>query len=730
MDEQRRGGQTANGTGGARDARAAAIPESHRPGGAGAALALVVNEDGFARLEVRPIRGNTLPLRLSALREVEAVLLEVEQGAADGSIRVLTIGTPPTNPSLTGYDPDELRLLREDEAIVWSSEAQRILRRLERLPIPTIAAIEGEWDGGAAELALACSYRVISKDPAARLSFPQARLGFVPAWGGTVRLPRLVGLNSAMELILTGRPVGAAEAVDLHLADHAASSDAFEHEVDAYAARRLERGRPPRHRRRRPLHRRLLDETAPGRRLLAALAERSHLQRAGSDPAARICLDLVAETVALPLETAFARESATAGQLIVSSDTRGRIHSQRYTERTKRGIPPGSGGFEGAAVLGAGQTASDLAHLLATAGVPVRIKDPSRDAVRRSVDRAVERLEWERAQGLITEKQSRQRTARISGAAGFGGFGTLDLVLATAEGTGYDPQELLVEAERHVRETCVLAFHDWTASPTRVQRALLIPDRSVALLPAFPIDRFPLLEIAPGTLTSPETVALGRRLARRLSLTSVVVSDETPSPGTRLLGAYFSEAVRLLEEGTAVAQIDAAVERFGFVAGPFHRMDANGTRRALRLLEGLTVALGERMAPTDLLRGLAAAGGTFHRYRGSRRAGPNPSVEAGRRVGGMSGELIVARIVLRLVNEAARILEEGGVTDPGDLEVASIFGLGFPRRRGGILFYAEERGIDRIVADLTNEARVSGQRFEPADHLLELAAAGRGFFGG
>jgi 3-hydroxyacyl-CoA dehydrogenase/enoyl-CoA hydratase/3-hydroxybutyryl-CoA epimerase len=442
-----------------------------------------------------------------------------------------------------------------------------------------------------------------------------------------------------------------------------------------------------------------------------------------------MALALMAETVALPLDRAFAREARAASRLIIGRDVRAMLHSQHFSDRAERRMPSGVGEFESAAILGAGETGSDIAHRLASTGTAVRIHDVRREAVREGVARARDRLDWERDHERITEQQARRRSARLGGGTGFGGFGTLDLLVAAADAAEREAQELLVEAETHVRDDCLLGFHDWVTSPSEIQRTLHHPERVIGLAPSFPIDQFALLEIVPGTLTSPDAVSLARRLARRLSLVPVVVSDQTPTPGTRLLAAYLAEAGRLLEEGIPIEHIDEAAVDFGYEVGPFHRADAIGSARACRLLERVAAKLGGRMAASSRFTRIGSEGGTFYRYRGGRPSGANSSLPDGDASPSTEvTEMIQRRLLLLLVNEAARIVEEGGVMDPGDLEVIALYGLGFPRQRGGLLFHAQTVGLVSVVEDLATEARQRGDRFAPAGVLRDLAFTGRGFF--
>jgi 3-hydroxyacyl-CoA dehydrogenase/enoyl-CoA hydratase/3-hydroxybutyryl-CoA epimerase len=434
------------------------------------------------------------------------------------------------------------------------------------------------------------------------------------------------------------------------------------------------------------------------------------------------------KTASLPLERTYARESAFVAELIREEATRTRLRALRVL-RWPAGVGAGEGReVESAAVVGADQTGSDFAHLLVTAGIPVRLKDLNPYVVRDGVARVLRRLAWENTQGLISDSQLTRRSRRIEGVTGFGGFGTVDLLVEVAAGRGASTADRLRNLESHVRSDCVLSFHDWTVSPTEAQARLRSPDRVVGLVPAFPADRFPLLEIVTGALTSATATATASRLAYRMGLTPVVVGDRTPTPGARLLGIYLAEASRVLAEGATVTQVDAAMVAFGFAAGPFHRADAIGVPRVRQLLQQLTDTLGERMQPSPLLCRVADGAQTFYRYRRNRPLRPNPQLPAGLSPGGhtVTG-MIQRRLLLILINEAARILENGAIEDPGALDVIAITGLGFPAARGGLLGWADTHGIPELVATLSRVASRQGDRYRPTDLLLEMADAGKCF---
>lgn len=701
-------------------------------GAPAAALTLESAESGVATIELTTSRGSSIPLGLGLLRDLERKLRELEDDAARDQVNLLLIRTAPPHPVLSGYDLEELRALSTGGIVGWSHEAQSILRRLEQLPFPSVAVVQGDWSGGAAELALACSYRVAAATHDARVAFPQARRGLVPAWGGTVRLPRLVGLNGALRLILTGDPIEARDAREIGLVDKLIPVDEFEKRLQKHLTQLVARGNGELRRKRR-VGRRLFEDTAPGRRLLAARAGRRHLVDPSATLAARLALELMVETCALPLAQAFDRESAAVGELIVADETQGRLYSERVAELVTRSTPSLRHDSGAAAVLGGGETGSEFARLLIAGGAPVRIKD-TREVARSAAARTRARIAWEVRQDQLTEAEGANSSAMVDGVSRFGGFGILDVAIAVPDGTPNGAAALAAEVEPHIREDCLLGYHDWSLSPRVVQAATAYPGRVVGLVPALPVDRFPLLEIVPGPDTTNESVGAARRLVRKAGATPVVVREPVPTPGVRLLSVYLAEATRILEVGVPADRIDSAMEDFGFGLGPFRRIDAIGSRRVGRMLDAAAAGMGERVVPGDVFRKIAGEGASFYRYRAGRPVGLNADLaEPPKAHDELSANLALAtrrRILLLLINEAFRIVEDGSVDDPADLEAIAILGLGFPREHGGLLYYAQTAGLTAILSDLQRNERVIAPYFAAAPRLVELVAAGRGYLPG
>lgn len=694
-------------------------------------LALDPREGGIAWLTLGA-GGARFVLGSSALELLDQRLDTVTEWIAEDRARALVVAGARPGTFVSGSDTDELQELSDAaQATRWALSGQRVLRRLEELPIPTIAAVDGICLEAGLELALACSYRLASDSATTRLGLPQVRAGLIPALGGTVRLPRLIGIQASLELLLSGRSVDPAEALRLGLVDEVLPASRFEEEVALFAENRIRGGRIRTGARRR-VPRRLLEDTAPGRRLVFARAARRWVPalRPGS-PAADQVLEAVAEGVGLPLEEAFRREAEIAGALIVSERARARLHALRLLREARRGP---EGGPESAihrvGILGAGSVGSEIAYLVTSGDIPVLLKDRRREALLRGARHSIELLRRDERDGAIGVQEADRREDLVSSATGFGGFGTLDLVVA-AVGHGLEAtEEALREAEEHTRPDCVLACCSLIISPTRLQQGMEHPERVVSLRFSRPSDLFPLLEIIPGEATSRRTLDVCQELARRVGRVPVVVPDRPDSPASRLLGILLSESLRLLEEGATVSQIDGAAEGLGLPLGPFRRMDALGVDRCVRVLRRLAEECGERMSPGGGVARLTGVPPLFYRYQKGLPRAPNPGLPAGIRAPAEEYlELIQTRLVLAVINEAARVAEELPELRAETIDIAALAGLGFPREWGGPLYHCDRTGAGRVVERLSALRERFGDRFAPAPLLLEMEVRGANFYG-
>lgn len=706
------------------------------------ALRLEVDDDGLAWLVLDRPDSRVNLLTAGLMQRLDDALGEVEEAAATGRIKALILRSAKPGNFIAGADIEQIREIRDPvEGGTKAAQGQRIFLRLERLPVPTVAAIRGACLGGGAEMVLACRYRVAADTPETRIGLPEVRLGIIPGFGGTVRLPRLVGLRSAVELIVTGRAVSARSAERMGLVDERVPAAGFEARVRRFAWERIGAGRASR-RRRRSLPERLLDETAPGRRLVLWQARRRVLaETRGHYPAPLAALDTIRDTMALPLEQALEREAEALGRLIATDVSKNLIHVFDLSNAARKAATATGKVPERIAVVGAGLMGGAIAQLAAYRGLHVRLKDIREDALGQGLRHARELFDGLVRRGRLSRKDADFAMNRIAPTLEYAGFGTAELVLEAVVERQDIKEQVLREVESRVGPDCILASNTSSLSITGLQAALQRPERFCGLHFFNPAHRMPLVEVIRGDRTSDEAVAGAFALARRLEKTALIVNDGPGFLVNRILAPYLNEAGWLLADGASIEEVDRALLGFGMPMGPFRLLDEIGLDVARHAGAVMHEAFGDRMRPAPVLSALEAAsrpgrkGGVgFYRYRDGKERGVDPSVydELGDAVPparrSFGAEEIVDRLILVMINEAARALEDGIVADAGAVDLGMIMGTGFPPFRGGLLRYADARGVGRILERLEALAGELGARYEAANGLRERAAAGRGFY--
>jgi 3-hydroxyacyl-CoA dehydrogenase/enoyl-CoA hydratase/3-hydroxybutyryl-CoA epimerase len=702
-------------------------------------IAWIVFDDPSRKLNV---------LTEPVMQRFAELLDEVRSAAEVGSVKVLVVTSGKADSFMAGADVDAIEALEDPvEAETKVRRGQAIFMDLEQLPVPTVAAIHGICLGGGVEMALACRHRVLSDAPETRLGLPEVMLGFLPSWGGTTRLPRLVGLQAALVLLLTGKQIDARKAKRIGLVGEILPADLFQEKVREFALKSLELPRGA-SRLRRKLLTRAFDDTLTGRRIVLAAAKKKVLAKTGGHyPAPLRILEVLRDNVGRSVERSLAAEAHAAGELIVSSTCKNLVHvfNLRRAARKATGVADASvqaRAVRSMAVLGAGVMGGAVAQLAAYREVRVRMKDIEHDAVTRGLrharslfDQAVERRK-------LTRRVAAQRMEFLSGGLDFAGFAGADLVVEAVVERVDTKQAVLREAESHVGPECILATNTSSLSVDELAAGLERPDRFCGMHFFNPVHRMPLVEVVRGSHTSDGTIATVYGFARFLGKVPVVVRDGPGFLVNRILGPYLNEAGHLLADGASVHAIDDAAKAFGMPMGPLRLIDEVGVDVSAHAGGAMHAALGERLTPAAPLVALAASsrlgrkgGRGFYTYQKGRDTGVDETVYAdlGTAVPGQRAKLqkraIRQRLVMQMINEAARVLEEGIVDDAAAVDLAMIMGTGFPPFRGGLLRFADSfhlRAVHRIARDLQDEL---GDRFEPPELLADLARRSRTFYG-
>jgi 3-hydroxyacyl-CoA dehydrogenase/enoyl-CoA hydratase/3-hydroxybutyryl-CoA epimerase len=585
----------------------------------------------------------------------------------------------------------------------------------------------------------------MSDSPKAKIGLPEVRLGIFPAWGGCARLPRVVGLAAAMDLILTGRQLDAKRAKRIGLVDESVPAAIFEDWSRKFAREKAgTRKPPPGPRGKRGPRDWALEKNPLGRRLLFRAAREKLLKETGwRYPAPLEALLVLEASSGLPVELALEIENAHIANVFGGEVQRNLLSIFFWTEEVKKET-----GVAGAAVrprevsrlgvLGAGVMGGGIAQLAADKGIPARMKDIDSKALAHGYATAAS--VWKQAieRRRLKPRELPAKMALLSGTLDYSGFARCEVTIeAVVEKLGIK-RAVLKEWEAAVPREAIFASNTSTLPIEEIAAGALGPDRVVGMHFFNPVHRMPLVEVIRGRLSSDESVATVFALARALGKTPVVVKD---SPGflvNRVLAPYLSEAVRLVKEGCRIEDVDRVMTNFGMPVGPLALLDDVGLDVAAKAGEVLQAAFPDRLkAAGD--EAIAAAGrlgrksgGGLYDYRGGKRVAPSPrayeilGVQPGK-IPPVSEDEIESRLVFSMVNEAALCLAEGVVSAPSKLDLAMLFGTGFPPFRGGLLRYADSVGLSRVLAALEDLASRRGTRFLPASLLRDMARSGARF---
>ncbi len=683
---------------------------------------------------------NTLSPSLAA--EFEEVCVRVTGDLLINGL-VLISGKP--DAFIAGADIEQFPELRSSEdAERISRLGQDLLGRLENLRVPVVAAIHGACLGGGLELALACRYRICTDHPKTTLALPEVQLGLIPGMGGTQRLPRRVGLQAALDMILTGRTVRARRALQIGLVDEMVHP-AILRDLAVQRARALADGslKPSRSRSFRASSL-LLEHNPLGRGVVFKKARESVMEKTrGQYPAPLAALDAVQTGYTEGHEEGFRREAKLFGEMAMTDVSRQLVFLFFATNALKKdpgvdGTPPRPRTVERLGVLGAGFMGAGIASIAVQQGTLVRLKDTDTARVGKGLASLRSVVQERLTKRQITRHQFDDYLALVGGTTDYSGFASTDLVIEAVFEDVALKQRVLAEVEPAIEPSAVYASNTSTIPIGRIAEAAHHPERVLGMHFFSPVHRMPLLEVIAAEHTSREAIVTAVAYGKRLGKTVIVVNDGPGFYTTRTLAAYMNEAGRLLDEGASIESIDTALEGFGFPVGPITLLDEVGIDIGGKVGLVLAEALGARMTPSEAMRRVVTAGRTgrkggsgFYRYDPTgKKGGVDESVYQviGVQRRELNREEIIERCVLAMVNEAVRCFEEGILRSPRDGDVGAVFGIGFPPFRGGPFRYVDSVGPARIVDRLEDLNVRYAPRFKPAELLMDMAAQRRSFY--
>ena len=577
---------------------------------------------------------------------------------------------------------------------------QQVLDRLEGLPCPTVAAVHGFALGGGLELALACRYRVAVGDERLALGLPEVRLGIHPGFGGTVRAVRLIGVRAAMDLMLTGKPVRAEQALRLGLVDRLVGSSGLEE-----AARAILRAAPAP--RRAPLTQRLL-----GWPLVRSLVRRSLSARVAARvrpehyPAPYAIIDLWSRYGARGAQ-AYEAEARSIARLFTTETARNLIRVFLLQDRLKALGGKAAGPLERLHVIGAGVMGADIAAWAALRGCHVTLEDRARPLIEPALERARELF----ARRLPDPQQAAAAAARLGADPEGAALGQADVVIEAIFEDLQAKRELFAAIEPRLKPGALLATNTSSLVLEALAGALANPGRLVGLHFFNPVAHMPLVEIVHGDSTDPQALGTALAFARKLDKLPVPCRSAPGFIVNRVLMPYLQEALYAAQEGVAPEAIDAAAERFGMPMGPVELADVVGLDVLAHVGQIVATGLGRPVPDLARLRELIALGKLGRKSEAGfypwREGKPVKS-----RATAAPPEL-TDRLILTLVNECVACLRERIAEDEDLIDAAVLFGTGFAPFRGGPLAYARTRGVTAVIGRLQELATRHGERFRP-----------------
>jgi len=665
----------------------------------------------------------------------------IEVTLAEQDIKALVIQSAKSGIFIAGADINEIKGISDPfEAEQKSRAGQKVLDRLEDLKVPTIAVIDGAALGGGCELALACTYRLATFNSKVKIGLPEVNLGILPGFGGTYRLPRLIGLSQALNMILAGKIVSGKSALRSGLVDKLVpqlnlsdSVMAFAKEVAGSTVRRIVK-------RRISWVQKVLDHTPLGQLLVFLKARQNIFQKTkGFYPAPLKALDVLHKTVKSDRETTMESEAAAFGQLAPTLICKNLIHVFFLNERFKKWLPQDVRGIEPqkiqkCGVLGAGVMGGGIARVLSANDIRVRMKDINYQAVAMGMQSASNVFQKGVQRRKLSQAQAKIKMSQITGTIDYSGFDSVECVIEAVVENMDIKKKVFSEVDSHIPDHAVLCTNTSALSVTEMAGAVADPSRVIGFHFFNPVHRMPLVEIIPTAQTSPQTLATAFALAHRLGKVPIQVKDAPGFLVNRILLAYINEAGHCVDEGVDAGLIDEAMTEFGMPMGPLTLSDEVGLDVGTKVLHILHQGFGERFKPAAIFEEVTAqkllgkkSGKGFYLYPQKKL---NPDLmRKSNSSETMSKTIVRDRLLYIMFNEAARCLEDGIVADAATVDVGMIMGTGFPPFRGGLLRYADERKAGTIVETLEYlTGHTKSDRYKPCSLLKTMVSQASAFY--
>ncbi len=652
---------------------------------------------------------------------------------------------------IAGADIEEIKSMTTKEQFEAAVKGgQEIMNMVEDLPMPTMAAINGACMGGGCEFIMSCDYRIASEDPSTKIGLPEIQLGILPGFGGTQRMPRIIGLQAALDIILAGKAVNAKKAQKIGLVDKVVHPNLLEEQAMKWAKEIIAGGSKKRRKKFAPqgLVNKVLEGV--GRGVVYKKAREGVMKATkGFYPAPLEALAVIEKTHGMSDREAGMRiEREGFCKLGVTDISKNLISVFYLTEMVKKqsgvtGVQVKPKEVKALGILGAGTMGGGIAYVAADKGIQVRMKDLSSDALGKGLKHASDLWMKLLKRKSIDKYQFQQKMDMVSVSTDYSGFKNLDVVVeAIVEDMGIK-QKVIGECAGQMRSDAIIVTNTSSLSVTEMSKGHPRPEYFAGMHFFNPVNKMPLVEVIRGEKTSDETIATIFELTKRMGKMPVVVKDGPGFLVNRLLLPYMAEAAFLMQEGMSIEVVDKAyVKEFGMPMGPFELMDEVGLDVCIKVLKIFKKAFGDRIELAPLMEQLGSTGRLgkkngkgFYQYSADGKRGDvDQSVYAALGLGTATNPYdskeCIERGVFAMINECSlALLEDHIVETPHEVDLAMIMGTGFPPFRGGLLRYADSIGTQYVADQLaTYAASRKAARLKPATPLTNLAKGNSKFY--
>ncbi|OHU87644.1 MULTISPECIES: fatty acid oxidation complex subunit alpha FadJ [Pseudoalteromonas] len=675
--------------------------------------------------------------KMNTLRDsfAEDLLAILKQGRDDNITGMVFISGKSDN-FIAGADIKMLDSAKtREDALALSEMCQQAFFTMKKQPYPTVAAIHGAALGGGLEFALACDYRVCTDSDITKLGLPEVQLGLLPGGGGTQRLPKLVGIQKALEWMLTGKQVRAKQAKKSGLVNDCVPASI----LLSVAAQMATKGKAKPTKPRLDRLSQLLESNPFGRNIIFKKAQENVLKKTGGHyPAPVNIIKAVRASIELDELKAYKTEAEGFADLVmtdVSKALRGIFFAT--TEMKKEWKNDDVAPIERTAVLGGGLMGAGIAHVSAVkAQALVRVKDVAQQGIANAMNYSYKILSKRQKRRIMTKAQLQQTMNRITGATDYSGFKHVDMVIEAVFEDLKLKQGMVADIEQHCQKETIFASNTSSLPIAQIAEKAERPENVIGLHYFSPVEKMPLVEIIPHAATSEQTIARTVNFARKQGKTPIVVKDKAGFYVNRILAPYVNEAANLLLAGEPIEKIDQALVEFGFPVGPLALLDEVGIDIGSKIAPILEKELGERFkAPNAFDRLIDAkrlgrkTGRGFYSYdKKDKKVDESVYELLGITTSPrLNKQEIASRCVAQMLNEAARCLDEGIIASPRDGDIGAIFGIGFPPFLGGPFSYMDNRGVNKVCSELSTYAS-DNPVFTPAEPLMKMAETGTKFY--